>query len=309
MKKIVTILTVLALGVFASCEKEVKVEIYTPGAGDGGYSFYAANASNEFSASNPTFEVELYRNTTEGSSTVNLSSTQAIVGGSSVNVLNIPATATFADGEGRTKITVGYNETMQVAVNYTATIKMDAQDCSYGGLSTLTLKAILAYTWESLGNGQWFDNLSLMSSDSYGIANVEVLKAVGYNRYRIMNPYADEKQLAAAWSKEQVAGAKSNFIEFWVLDDGTHVMWDKYWFDGLIYTPGDNTSSIRAYVPSYLKSLGQNADPANDAKSMFVEDKVIRFYPHWFIDGLGGFGCYVCYLSLPGGPDLNIWLQ
>lgn len=306
MKKIVTILTVLALGVFASCEKEVKVEIYTPGAGDGGYSFYAASASNEFSASNPTFEVELYRNTTSGSSTVNLSSTQAIVGGPSVNVLNIPSTATFADGEGRTKITVGYNETMQVAVNYAITISMDAQDCSFGGQKALTLNAILAYTWESLGIGQWFDNLSLMSSDSYGIANVEVLKALGYNRYRIVNPYADVDQLAASWSKEQVKGPKASIIEFWVLANGVNVSWDTSWYNGLIYDAADETTNIKAYLPSALSS----SQAAADALSKFVEEKVVEFRPYWYIDGLGGFGTnYPCFLSLPGGPDLNIWLN
>lgn len=305
MKKIYLFLTILALGVFVSCNKEAKVEIYTPEAGDGAYSFYAASTSNEFSAGEPTMEIELYRNTTVGSASVNLTSAQTIVNGAACNVLDIPSTATFADGQGRTKITVGYTSDMKVAVNYRATISMSDADCSFAGNKTLTLSAILAYTWESLGQGQWFDQLALMSNDSYGIANVEVLKAVGYDRYRIMNPYADNVQLGKAWSPAQVAGPKTTTLEFWVLADGATVAWDKWWYCGLLYDETDDSSSIKAYLPSALNA----SLAASDALSKFVETKVVEFHPYWYIDGIGGFGTkYPCFLSLPGGPDLNSWL-
>lgn len=158
--------------------------------------------------------------------------------------------------------------------------------------------------WESLGIGQWFDMLSLTTSTEYGIQDVEVLYAEKFNRYRIKDPYANEEQIFKAWGPDWVGGEKSLFIDFWVLDNNTNIMWDKWWYPGILYD-GVGTE-IKAYVPSVLGS--SFAD--EDAKSKFYEEKVVGFYPYWYIDGLGGFGTkYPCFLSLPGGPSLETWLK
>ena len=167
-------------------------------------------------------------------------------------------------------------------------------------VASATLALAKAYTWVSLGEGEWFDNLALMTSTSYGIRKVEVLKADGFDRYRIMNPYTPEAIAAAGW---EPGGAKSSYIEFWVLENGTNVAWDGWWFPGILYD-GAGTD-IKAYYPSVLSA----SLAADDAKSKYFEEKVIGFYPYWYIDGLGGFGTkYPCFLSLPGGPALESWL-
>jgi hypothetical protein len=139
-----------------------------------------------------------------------------------------------------------------------------------------------------------------MTSTSYGIRKVEVLKADGFNRYRIMNPYNDSAIAAAGW---EPGGARNSYIEFWILDNGVNVAWDGWWCPGILYS-GAGTD-IKAYLPSALSA----SLAAEDAKSGFYEEKVIGFYPYWYIDDVGGFGTkYPCFLSLPGGPALESWL-
>lgn len=231
---------ILALGVFASCDKSAMVETYTPSGSDGLYSFQAASVSNEFSAAEPTMVINVYRATTSGAATLNISASQ------SENVLDIPSSVTFADGQGIASFTVGYNaDVMQVAKNYSATISMADGDCSFGGKKEITISAILAYTWESLGNGQFYDSFS----QSTGIVSVEILKAVGYDRYRVMGPYSDKNIAADGWAP---GGDRSAFIEFWIAENGVNLLWDKWWFPGILYDgPG---TSIKAYLPSALSS-------------------------------------------------------
>lgn len=155
--------------------------------------------------------------------------------------------------------------------------------------------------FECLGVGEWFDNLFLMSSDEdFGIQKVVVYKSDNY--YRIMNPYANEEQMAISWGADHLGGDKSSYIEFWVLENGQNVAWDGWWCPGILYD-GAGTD-IKAYYPSYL-----NGPTEEDNKSSFYDDKVIGFYPYWKVDGVGGWGVkYPCFLSLPGGPALEDWL-
>ncbi len=155
--------------------------------------------------------------------------------------------------------------------------------------------------FECLGVGEWFDNFSLMSSnEDFGIQKVVVYKSGNY--YRIMDPYANEEQMALRWD-DKLGGNKSSYIEFWVLENGQNVAWDGWWFPGILYD-GAGTD-IKAYYPSVLSA----SLAADDAKSKFYAEKVIGFYPYWYIDGIGGWGTkYPCYLSLPGGPALESWL-
>lgn len=212
---------------------------------------------------------------------------------------------TFAAGEFETGCTLDVSA-MEVGTTYKGSVSIAEGEKVNENKVTMQTTFTLgkAYTWVSLGEGEWFDQLALMSDTSYGIQKVEVLKAEGFDRYRIVGPYANTDQLAAAWGASSLGGSKNASIEFWVLEDGVHVAWDGWWCPGILYD-GDGTD-IKAYYPSFLSAT--LAD--NDAKSMFAEEKVVTFYPYWYIDGLGGFGAkYLCALSLPGGPDMESWLN
>ena len=206
----------------------------------------------------------------------------------------------FAAGEAQTACVLNVSA-MEVGSSYKGTIAIAEGEAYNENKVTMSTSFTLgkAYTWVSVGQAEWFDQLSLMSDDSYGIQTVEVLKAEGFDRYRIMNPYANTDQLAAAWGASSLGGNKSSFIEFWILENGSNIAWDGWWFPGILYD-GDGTD-IKAYLPSVLSA----SLATDDAKSKKIADTAFIFYPYWYIDGLGGFGTkYPCVLAISGGPTV-----
>lgn len=207
-------------------------------------------------------------------------------------------TISFASGEKVANAYVTYDyDQLDPKGSYVIEVTMESE-ANASNYKAVTMPFTCVKAWKDLGVGQWFDNLALSTSDSYGIAECTVLQSPdGALRYRIMAPYADQAQRAAAWDEDCAKATPSDYIEFWVDNEETmHVTWDTYWLTGLWYqgTPGDD---IKAYLPSVRGS--------SDANNCFVEELVVHFTPYYYIDGMGGFGCYDCYLSFPGGPDLN----
>lgn len=263
----------------------------------------------ELDATLETIAIPVVRSNSSEAATVNLTATLPAgitVSGTAVETLEngnvvYSTSVSFAAGEAQTGCVLNISE-MAVGSSYKGTVAIAEGEKVNENKVTMSTAFTLAkaYTWVSLGQGEWFDQLSLMSDSSYGVQTVEVLKADGFERYRIMNPYANTDQLAAAWGASSLGGNKSSFIEFWVLDNGVNVAWDGWWFPGILYD-GDGTD-IKAYLPSALDaSLAEE-----DVKSLFVEEKVVEFHPYWYIDGLGGFGTkYPCFLTLPGGPSMS----
>lgn len=219
---------------------------------------------------------------------------------------NIPSSIEFAAGAKSADLVITYDiDKFQRDEYYDINLSLENDITPYG-INKYNFTVYLN-PWVSLGMGQWFDQLALSTESSLGIQPVEVLhNGVKPELYRIMLPYANKEQLAASWSQEQLGKDVSEYIEFTVLSTG-NVTWDKFWYPGLIYTPGDYSSNIKAYLPSARKA----SDAPYDAYSGFDSDndKIIWFYPYYYIDGLGGFGVKPCCLSLPGGPDLNDFLQ
>ncbi|MBR5610026.1 MAG: hypothetical protein IKW65_00680 [Bacteroidales bacterium] len=299
MKKIFKALSSLVAAVLlvSACNVEHPMPTYSPENSQEVSFVQATLVNQEILATASTFDITLSRNTPKEAATVAVTSTFA-------SGVVCPATVTFNAGESTATLSLDITG-MEVGVSYKGTVSLSDTTTfnKHIAVASATLTLAKAYTWVSLGEGEWFDNLALMSSDSYGIQKVEVLKADGFNRYRIMNPYANKEQLAAAWGESSLGGAKNTFIEFWVLENGTNVAWDGWWCPGILYD-GAGTD-IKAYYPSYLSA----SVAADDAKSRYYDEKVIGFYPYWYIDGLGGFGTkYPCFLSLPGGPALESWL-
>lgn len=298
MKNIFKVLLSLSVSIalLASCNVEHKTAIYSP-QNQTEVSFVQNITSNtEIPSAQNTFDIIVARNSANAAIEVPVTSTMP-------KGVVCPSSISFAAGEFETKLTLDISA-IQVAVKYSGTISLSDTLTFNKNIanSEITVTLQKAYTWVSLGMGEWFDQLALMSADSYGIQPVEVLKADGFNRYRIMNPYANTDQLAAAWGASSLGGAKNSYIEFWVLDNGVNVAWDGWWCPGILYD-GAGTD-IKAYYPSYL-----TGSTAEDVKSKIFEEKVIGFYPYWYIDGVGGFGTkYPCFLSLPGGPKIETLL-
>lgn len=313
MNKIFKSILVVAAGLFAAaCNLDQVNDLYVP-ENDEPNMLYSVYNDLELDASLQTVSIPVTRAKSDAEFTVKLDvllpegvTTAGTAGEPDENGNTLyKSSVTFAAGEPTTNVVLNVSA-MEVGIQYAG--KVSFADSTQVNVNTATFscsfKLAKAYTWVSLGEGEWFDQFGLMSDASYGIQKVEVLKADGFDRYRILNPYANTEQLTAAWGAAAIGGMKSTSIEFWVLEDGVHVAWDGWWYPGLLYD-GDGTD-IKAYYPSALNpSLA-----TDDAKSMFLEEKVVGFYPYWYIDGLGGFGAkYLAALSLPGGPDLEAWLN
>lgn len=131
-----------------------------------------------------------------------------------------------------------------------------------------------------------------------GVVDVEVLKAEGFNQYRIIDPYPVSLVSQDSW----YGGPRAEEIAFWVTSGG-NVAWDAFWYIGLNYSATEG-QPIKAYLPSALAA----SQAPNDANSKFLTDKIVYFNPYYYIDGLGGYNLQDVYLSLPGGPDLYEYL-
>ncbi len=206
-----------------------------------------------------------------------------------------PTSVAFADGVETANITVTFPALSTTPKRVKITI-----DPQYAGLYSpghnMFSGTIKAINWVSLGNGQFYDAWVM-----YSVLTVEVKKAEGMDRYRIMNPYPQSILEEAEWG-DWIGGPKSEFIEFWINANKT-ISWDKFWYPGLLYQ-GNASYVIKGYLPSALAA----SQAANDAKSKVVTTKIFTLCPYYYIDGVGGFGVQTTTLSLPGGPDLNEYL-
>lgn len=295
MKKITKIIYAL-LGIsvllVTSCTEDPVIREESPAEGNQYLVYFPTTNSTDVTvtAEATSYTYTISRSNKSGSITVPLTS-------ASDAPFTVPTSVTFADGSATANVTITFapltSEPKRVIINI---------DPQYAALYAIghpqfsgTIKAI---NWVSLGNGQFYDAWVM-----YSVVTVEVKKAQGMDRYRIMNPYPQSILEEAEWGN-WIGGPKSDFIEFWIKSDKT-IAWDKFWYPGLLYQ-GSSTAIIKGYLPSAL-SASQAAKDANS--KVLITDKLFTLCPYYYIDGLGGFGVQNTWLSLPGGPDLYEYLD
>ena len=279
---------------------------YTPAEGDGMFSFNAtATAAFEFSETSTTLNLDVYRSTTSGAATVQITSTQ-LMGTQAVNVLNVPSELAFEDGQGRAVLSITANDNMEAATNYTVTISLGEGAVSPGGNQSITLTVSQAYTWISLGMGQFMDQNAyamdldgdgyLTTPEEFGIQEVEILKADGYDRWRIVNPWGNRDLIALGWGAENVLDEYSSFWEIYLVDDEGHIKWDGAMIPGIMYPDMDQ---ILYYYPSEYYS----AIAAWDEDIMYFENPGI--FRLGAAGAIGDTGSYFTspqsiYVAMPG---------
>lgn len=264
-------LTIVMAALFSSCNQDNEGAIYD-NKGNAGLSFTASTLSAvEVPASNPVFDVEIVRGNTTGAASGNISATLN-AGNATLDGVTVSGYS-FADGENTTTVSVNVSP-LEVGVIGSLTLTIADADASIGGVKSATMKVSKAYEWESLGKGTFVDNFFGMESEP------EIMKAKGYNRYRVMAP-CEPYRIANAGSDDWVASSSAPFIELWI-EDGL-VFWDA-WFTGQNYQ-GDKASPIYAYHPSDFSNL--NA-PEHWQFSKFLDAKTIQLAPYYYIDGVGG---------------------
>ena len=210
---------------------------------------------------------------------------------------------TFAAGEAQKDLVLDITE-MIVGQSYSGsvTIAEGVEVNENKVIMTTNIKLAKAYTWESLGTGEFYCNFV----GNYN--EVEVLKAEGFDIYRVLNPYpasvlTDELGYGPSGEAFGIGGAPCPYIEFWVLEDGVHIAWDVKFSTTIDYSGSGDT--IWQYYPAdFNEKYAPKADNCkflNDAKTL------VQFWAIAYIDGLGGYGDNhaPCVLSLPGGPSLT----
>ena len=271
INKILFGFTIVLAALFTSCNKDNEGAIYN-NQGGAGLSFTASTLSSvEVPASNPVFDVEIVRGNIVGAASGNLTATLKVgdneLPGVTVSGYN------FADGQNSTTVSVNVSP-LEVGVVGSLTLTIADADASVGAIKSATMKVSKAYEWESLGKGAFVDNF-------FGfVSEPEIMKAKGYERYRVMAPCEDYR-LNPDPSDTWVASWSAPYIELWV-EDGL-VFFDKY-FTGQNYD-GDKTTPIYAYHPSAFSDLNS---PEFWQHNKFLSDKVIQLAPYYYIDGLGG---------------------
>ena len=263
-------MAIVAAALFTSCNKDVEGAIYN-GQNNAGLSFTASTLSAvEAPASNPVFEVEIIRGNAAAAATGSVSAS-LVVGKAEISGITV-SDYNFAAGENKTTVKVNISP-LEVGVVGTLTLKLNDADASIGAIKTTTIKCSKAYEWVSLGKAKFVDAFVGATG------NAEVLKADGFERYRVMAPYEEWRLSPDAQADSWTAASSAPFIELWV-EDGL-VYFDTF-FVGLNYD-GDKSQPILAHHASdFMDGV------SNFQFSKFLDAKTIQLAPYYYIDGLGG---------------------
>ena len=218
--------------------------------------------------------------------------------------ITAPATISFEKGKSETMLSLDISK-MEIGKTYKGTVTF-ADETEYNGKIAITSNAFTlakAYTWTSIGTGEWFDGLALQISDTdLNIVKVDVLKAEGFNRWRIMNPYPKDK-VVLAWDEDSFVGGANDYIEFYTLDEAKGTIK----FDQKIYC-GLNYNKMGKIVYTYPSSYSAT-HAEKDADNKFVDAQHVQFYVPRLIDGTSSwFNFGYMYLGMPGSGDLAKWL-
>jgi len=283
----------------ASCDVENKKIIYTPDGADEAVTFLSSvSVDTEIDAKATTFDITVARSKSDAGATVKISNTMP-------EGITVPESVSFAAGESKTTLSIDISK-MEVGKNYNGKISL-AEETAYDkkiSTSSVSCTFAKAYTWISLGQGEWYDGLALQpSEDDLGIIKVEVLKADGFDRWRIMEPYP-KANVIAAWGEDYYVGGASSYIEFYTLDEkaGT-IKFDSKIYNGLNY---DKMGKIVYQYPSSCDT----GYAAADAYNKFVDGEYVQFYVPRLIEGTTNwFDFGALYLGMPGAGDLATWLN
>ena len=267
IKSLFSILMVLSLCVFTSCEQENEGTLYN--ANNQGLSF-TFNAF-EFSApaNNPVISVPVYR------AVANDAYTASITVATEAPGVTAPSSVSFAAGEQETTIDINLGSELGVGVIATITITLNDADASVGGVAETEISAYKEYVFESLGMGTFQDNWALG-----GTYSVEIQKAQGFDRYRVIDPYKEGlTNDDGEWENWIAMGTRCPYIEFWETGEGDLILFNNFAL-GINYQ-AVASQPIRAYHASSFSGT-------NPEFSKKVDNKTYQLAPYYYINGLGG---------------------
>ena len=267
IKSLFSILMLLSLCVFTSCEQENEGVIYD--ANNQGLSFTFNTFEFSAPANNPVISVPVYR------AVAGDAFTSSITVSTSAPGVTAPSSVSFAAGEQETTIDINLGSELGVGVIATITITLNEADASVGGVAETEISAYKEYVFESLGMGTFQDNWALG-----GTYSVEIQKAQGFDRYRVIDPYKEGlTNDDGEWENWIAMGTRCPYIEFWETGEGDLILFNNFAL-GINYQ-AVASQPIRAYHASSFSGT-------NPEFSKKVDNKTYQLAPYYYINGVGG---------------------
>ena len=271
LNKITILLSFLALGLFTACDDEQKGAEYT---GEGVTFSSSSLTSVVVSPNDPTFTVDIFRTNASGSLSGDVSITATLADKNKTPLSGCTVSGyTFGDGETKSAVTVNVDP-LAIGVELNVTLNIEGDDIAVSGTNKTTVVVSKDYNWQLLGKGTYTDNWS--SGVTY---DVDIYKAEGFDRYRVMDPYTESlKNDDGEFGNWISLSTVTPNVTFWTTTDGM-VSFTPFSM-GLNYE-GDTSQAIYAYPPSAFQGL-----PLTFNK--WVDDKTVQLAPYYYIAGLGG---------------------
>lgn len=267
IKSLFSILMLLSLCVFTSCEQENEGVIYD--ANNQGLSFTFNTFEFSAPANNPVISVPVYRAVADEAYTSSITVSTSAPG------VTAPSSVSFAAGEHETTIDINLGQELGVGVKATITITLNEADTSVGGVAETSVTAYKEYVFESLGMGTFQDNWALG-----GTYSVEIQKAQGFDRYRVIDPYKEGlTNDDGEWENWIAMGTRCPYIEFWETGEGDLILFNNFAL-GINYQ-AVASQPIRAYHASSFSGTNPEFSKKLDAKTY-------QLAPYYYINGLGG---------------------
>lgn len=278
LNKISVLLMVLVAGLFTACNTDQEGPTYNKQ----GVSFLCSSLTGvSVPSTDPTFTVEVTRASGEGtlSGEVTIS---AVVDEEPLEGCTVTGFS-FAEGETKTQITVNV-EPLAVGVELDVTLTLNVADdlIAVGGNKTTTITVQKEYNWVELGTGTFTDNYF------FGTTNdVTILKAEGFDRYRVMAPYDGyyvnglPSDLAGMCT---LSLARASYIELWISDG---IIYYNPFAIGLTYI---GAGDFYGYHPAMFTGLTSENNKVYDEKTFFLA-------PYYYIPDFGG--------GFPDSPEVE----
>lgn len=250
-----------------------------------GYSFQSSQYNETLSPGANEIVIPIDRTNNNGEETLAITFTPADGCPSDITV---PSQVTFAAGSNTANIVINIANAMP-PYTYAGTLGFSGEP-SYAGISALKLNCPVNYTWSSIGTGKFLDAWVMGDVEEY---SVEIMQAEGFNRWRVMQPYAAYYSSDAAkvdW-EDWIASSGPSYIEFWEQADGS-LMFNAY-YSGLDYQ-AVSTQPINVYPYTALSSGVAGYD-------IWYAPGFAVLSPIYYIPGVGGFGqqAYALQIQLP----------
>lgn len=248
-----------------------------------GYSFNAANYTEELKPGPQDVKIALHRSVTAEAASVEVTFTPDK---SCPDDITVESPVVFQAGSGTAEVVL-HIANANPPYTYSGKLKFNGK-ASYAGIAECTIKMPVSYTWKSIGTGKFHDAFVMNET----MFDVEIVQAEGFSRYRVMNPYKEFYESGGATEYGDMYGSDGpSYIEFWETSDG--LLMYNAWATGLIYQ-GNPENSINAYPWSALSSGVKGFDIWKSAGHALLS-------PIYNIPGVGGYGQqqYAVQIILP----------